>query len=194
MTATLKDHLPKEVLDRLIGTIAADIRETPAVLLARALPVVEQAKRLREEDVVQRLTTAALSPGGLGVFGVAETLAALQNGQVQHLVIADDFAARGWMDDAMELVGAGDVPTAHPAGGDPHALRPVDLVDAMIRLALRTDAPVTFVATRDPVVDETPNEAEKQHGERAGAPQALQEHGGVGAILRFRLTQTPQVQ
>ncbi len=197
MTATIKDHLPKEIADRLIGTMAADIRETPAVLLARALPIVERAKRAREEDVVQRLTTAALSPGGLGVFGVEQTLSALQNGQAQHLVFADDFTARGWMDDALGIVGAGAIPTTHPTGGDPKNLREIDLVDAMIRLALQTNAPVTFVATRDRSVEESPNEAEERHGERAGAPQTLQEHGGVGAILRFRLTDrqaTPDIQ
>lgn len=187
MTATLKDHLPKEIRDSLIGAIAADIRETPTALLARALPIVEQAKRAREEDVVQRLTTAALSPGGLGVFGVAGTLAALQNGQVQHLVFADDFTARGWADDAMGIVSAGNVPKEHPAGGDAKDLRAVDLVDAMIRLAIQTDAPVTFVTTRDRLVHESPNEAEETHGARNGAPQVLQEHGGIGAILRFRL-------
>jgi protein required for attachment to host cells len=188
LTSTLKDHLPKEVRDRFIGTMAADIRDTPAVLLQRALPVIEEAKRAREEDVVQRLTTAALSPGGLGVFGVAETLAALQNGQVQDLVLADDFAARGWADDALGIVGAGEVPTEHPAGGDVNDLRPIDLVDAMIRLAIQTDARVTFVTTRNRAVTESPNEAEETHGERDGAAQALQEHGGIGAILRFRLS------
>jgi peptide subunit release factor 1 (eRF1) len=182
---------------RALRSSSSPIRETPAALLTRALPVIERAKRVREEDVVQRLTTAALSPGGLGVFGVEEALAALQNGQVQHLVFTDNFTARGWADDTLGIVGSGDVPTTHPAGGDAKHLRGVDLVDAMIRLAIQTDAPVTFVTTRDRSVDESPNEAEERHGERDGAPQTLQEHGGVGAILRFRLTDrqaTPDIQ
>jgi hypothetical protein len=76
-------------------------------------------------------------------------------------------------------------------------LRAVDLVDAMIRLAIQTDAPFTFVTTRDRLVHESPNEAEETHGARSGAPQTLKQHGSIGAILRFRLTEnqaTPDLQ
>jgi protein required for attachment to host cells len=187
LTATLRDHFPKELDAKVIGAVSADIRATPTDLLALALPVVEAAQRAAEDDVVQRLTTAALSPGGLGVFGVEETLAALQAGQVQALVLADDFHAPGWIDDTLDLVGAGDPPADHPAGGDVASLRAVDLTDEMVRLALLTGGTVTFVTTRDTDVPEGPNAAEARHGERPGAPQTLHQHGSVGAILRFRL-------
>lgn len=193
LTATLRDHFPKELDAKVIGTVAADIRATPPDLLALALPVVQAAQRAAEEDVVQRLTTAALSPGGLGVFGVEETLAALQAGQVQALVLADDFHAPGWVDDALDIVGAGAAPTEHPAGGDATSLRTVALTDEMIRLALMTGGDVTFVTTRDGEVSEGPNEAEKTRGERPGAAHTLHEHGGVGAILRFRLDEARAV-
>ncbi|MGI8687645.1 MAG: host attachment protein [Thermomicrobiales bacterium] len=187
LTATLRDHFPKELDAKVIGTVAADIRATPADLLALALPVVAAAERAREEDIVQRLTTAALSPGGLGVFGVAETLAALQAGQVQTLVLADDFHASGWVDDTLAMVGAGEPPLEHPAGGDTASLRAVELLDEMVHHALMTDSAIAFITTRSVEVPEDANEAEETHGERQGAPQTLQEHGGVGAILRFRL-------
>jgi protein required for attachment to host cells len=193
LTSTLRDHFPKEVDAKMIGAISADIRATPADLLARAEPVVQAVQRAAEEDVVQRLTTAALSPGGLGVFGVGKTLAALQAGQVQTLVLADDFHAPGWVDDTLDIVGAGNRPKEHPAGGDVAPLRVVDLTDEMIRLAVMTDASVIFVTTRDREVTETPNIAEETKGERQGAPQTLHEHGGVGAILRFRLDETRAV-
>jgi hypothetical protein len=187
LTATLRDHFPKELDAKVIGTVAANIRATPTDLLALALPVVRAAQRAAEEDAVQRLTTAALSPGGLGVFGVDETLAALQAGQVLTLVLADDFHAPGWVDDTLDIVGAGAPPAAHPANGDAAALRAVDLTDEMVRLTLVTGGAVTFVMTRDTEVSEGPNTAEETRGERPGAPQTLHEHGGVGAILRFRL-------
>jgi protein required for attachment to host cells len=193
LTSTLRDHFPKELDAKVIGAIAADIRATPADLLALALPVVEAAQRAAEDDVAQRLTTAALSPGGLGVFGVEETLAALQAGQVMTLVLADDFHAPGWVDDTMDIVGAGEPPAEHPAGGDAASLRAVDLADEMVRLTLMTGGIVTFVTTRNPEVPEGPNTAEKRHGERPGAPQTLHEHGGVGAILRFRLDESQVV-
>jgi peptide subunit release factor 1 (eRF1) len=193
LTATLRDHFPKELDGKVIGTVAADIRATPADLLALALPVVEAARRAREEDIVQRLTTAALSQGGLGVFGIAETLAALQAGQVQHLVLADDFHAPGWADDTLGLVGVGEPPHDHPSGGDHDSLRTIELADEMIHFALMTGGAVAFITTRDSDVPENANEAEERHGERQGAPQTLQKHGGVGAILRFRLDEEQAV-
>jgi protein required for attachment to host cells len=193
LTATLRDHFPKELDAKVIGTVSADIRATPAELLALALPVVEQAQRAAEEDVVQRLTTAALSAGGLGVFGVEETIAALQAGQVQTLVLADDFHADGWVDDTLEMLGVGEPPKEHPAGGDADTLRRIDLADEMIRLALAMGGEVAFITTRDSEVLEDPNQAEETRGERQGAPRTLQEHGGVGAILRFRLDDTQTV-
>lgn len=193
LTATLRDHFPKELDEKVIGTVAADIRATPTDLLALALPVVAAARQAHEEDIVQRLTTAALSPGGLGVFGVAETLAALQAGQVQHLVLADDFHAPGWVDDTLGIVGAGEPPREHPAGGDIASLRRVELADEMVHCALMTGGTVAFITTRERDVDEDANEAEEQHGERSGAPATLHEHGGVGAILRFRLDENQTV-
>lgn len=187
LAATLRDHFPKELDAKVIGTVAADIRATPADLLALAQPVIEAAERAREEDIVQRLTTAALSQGGLGVFGIAETLAALQAGQVQTLVLADDFHASGWVDDTLAMVGAGEPPLEHPAGGDTASLRAVELLDEMVHRALMTDSAIAFTTTRNVEVPEDANEAEETHGARQGAPQTLQEHGGVGAILRFRL-------
>ena len=119
LTATLRDHFPKELDAKVIGTVAADIRATPADLLALALPVVAAAQRAEEEDIVQRLTTAALSPGGLGVFGVGETLAALQAGQVQTLVLADDFHAPGWVDDTLESSARASHPPSIPPAVTP---------------------------------------------------------------------------
>ncbi len=193
LTATLRDHFPKELDAKVIGTVAADIRATPADLLALALPVVEAARRAREEDIVQRMTTAALSRGGLGVFGVAETLAALQAGQVQDLVLADDFHAPGWVDDTLELVGAGAPPLEHPAGGDRASLRAIELTDELVHRTLLTGGAVAFITMRNQEVPEDANEAEETGGERQGAPRTLQEHGGVGAILRFRLDENQAV-
>lgn len=187
LTATLRDHFPKELDAKVIGTVAADIRATPSDLLALALPVVAATRRAREEDIVQRLTTAALSRGGLGVFGVAETLAALQAGQVLDLVLADDFHAPGWVDDTLDMIGAGAPPLEHPAGGDHASLRAVELADEMVHRTLLTGGTVAFITMRDQEVHEGANEAEETRGERQGAPHTLQEHGGVGAILRFRL-------
>jgi peptide subunit release factor 1 (eRF1) len=193
LTSTLRDHFPKELAAKVVGTVSADIRATPDDLFALGLPVVQKAQQADEEDLVQRLTTAALSHGGLGVFGVEQTLAALQAGQVQALVLADDFHAPGWVCDVLDLVGAGDIPAEHPAGGDVASLRAVDLADEMVRLALMTGGTVTFVTTRDIEVPEDPNEAEETRGERQGPQQTLHDHGGVGAILRFRLDEEQAV-
>ncbi|MGI8690468.1 MAG: hypothetical protein ACR2M3_17955, partial [Thermomicrobiales bacterium] len=97
------------------------------------------------------------------------------------------FQASGWVDDTLAMIGVGTPPLEHPAGGDTASLRAVDLLDEMIHRALMTDSAIAFITTRSVEVPEDANEAEQTHGERQGAPRTLQEHGGGGAILRFRL-------
>jgi hypothetical protein len=63
----------------------------------------------------------------------------------------------------------------------------------MVHRTLLTGGTVAFITMRNQEVPEGANEAEETGGERQGAPRTLQEHGGVGAILRFRLDENQAV-
>ncbi len=188
-TASLIEHFPKELHTTVIGTIKADIRDTPAQLLRLALPIIHEAERAQEDDVCEQLATGAQEPHGLAVWGIADTLAALETGQVLTLVMATDFSAAGWADEAMGMTGAGHVPTEHPAGGNVADLRPVDLREEFVRMALLSAVGTEFVNLREtgPVTESVDEAAASDTGARGGAVAALADHEGVGALLRFRL-------
>lgn len=188
-TATLMEHFPKELHTYVIGTMKADIRDNPTQLLRLALPLVHDAERAQENDICEQLVTGTQEPHGLAVWGIADTLAALETGQVQTLVLATDFSAAGWADQAMSMTSAGHVPMEHPAGGNVADIRPVDLREEFVRMALLSAVGMEFVPLRDdsPVTESVDDAAAHDTGERGGAVAALAAHEGVGALLRFRL-------
>ncbi len=190
LTSTLMEHFPREIGDLVIGTAKADIRSTPDLLYELATPIVQEAERQQEVDLCEELATAALSAQAYGVYGAAGTLAALQSGQVQTLIVAEDFTAPAWVDDALMFVGLGEMPGEHPMGGDLTDLRAADAREEFVRLALTMGADgIEFVPLMDDApVTETVNEAEGiTAGERGGAIARLRDEGGVGALLRFAL-------
>jgi len=188
-TATLMEHFPKESRTTVIGTMKADIRDTPAQLMRLALPVVQEAERAQEDDLCEQIATGAQEPHGLAVWGITDTLAALETGQVLTLVLATDFSAAGWADEVLGMTGAGHVPTEHPAGGNVADIRPVDLREEFVRMALLSAVGTEFVSLREtgPVTESVSEAAATDTGARGGAVAALADHEGVGALLRFRL-------
>ena len=179
------------VTDKLIGTLPSAMDAGFQDLLDRTLPLVEQTERAREMERVRQLQEAAGTSGGPGVTGAEEVLTALQAGQVQILVMSDDFVAPGWADYTYPLLGVGAPTNAHPAGGDPANIVSVSLADELVRLALQTDAEIEIVRTASPVSAAEQADVPDARGDeplpRTEAARLLDGLGGVGAILRFAL-------
>jgi peptide subunit release factor 1 (eRF1) len=189
MTSTLHNTFHQTVQDRIVATVAMDLTAGESEMLEAALPIVLDVERQREADNVRRVQDA-IGMGARGVSGQAETLQPLQNGQVDTLVILDTFEGTGWADYTLPVFGTGDVPTTHPYGGDVSSIRRIDLRQEMVRLALATDAEVDIIHSDVPVAED---EAPRDEGEErpiTDAARALQEMGGVGALLRYELDET----
>lgn len=186
MASALDAELHQTVKERIIGHIHVPDEATVDQVVAEAEPLVEAEERRREMEAVQAVRDGA-GAGTDGVVGADETLAALQAGQVMTLVMNDDFAQPGWADYTLPLVGAGAVPRRHPAGGDEANLVETSLADEVVRLALQTDASIELVQSEHPVGaarrDDVPEASDGIP--RAKAARALDELGGIGAILRF---------
>jgi peptide subunit release factor 1 (eRF1) len=188
MFSALDATLHQTVKERIIGRIHVPIEATITRIAAEAEPLVAAAERRREIATVQDVRDG-VGARGRGVAGAEDTITALETGQVMTLVINDDFAATGWADYTLPLYGAGDIPKAHPAGGDVANIVPTVLADELIRLAIQSDAAVELVQSASPVSAE-----EQEHIPDAAAPtpraeaaRSLDELGGVGAVLRFAL-------
>lgn len=125
------------------------------------VPYLEEAREARDLDWVEQARGAALS-GGPGALGLADTLAALQEGRVHRLLLDPELDWRG----AEAPDGSLYPPGIVPPGLEPAALVPEPLLgDRMIELALRTDAEVSILT--------------------GPAADALAGDGGVAAILRW---------
>ncbi len=184
----LRDTFHETIRNRIVGHVNLPMEAGWKEIVDATLPIVDRAERQRELAAVAAVREGA-GGGGKAVTGVEETLTALQAGQVQTLVMNDDFSADGWADYALGLFGVGEVPGHHPAAGDTADLTPVLLETEMVRLALQFDAEIEIVSSAVPV-----SAGEQAHigkgGEarpRSQAAHALDALGSVGAVLRFVL-------
>ncbi len=143
---------------RLRASIGLSMTASRADVQARMLEVAEQVERVREREAVERLTHAT-STNDHGVSGLEDTLSALAEGRVAELMASIALSVPG-----RACVSCGRLVTAGarcPTCGS--ALRDVpDVVEAAVAAALRTGARVETVTD-----------------------DALEPHGGIGAVLRF---------
>jgi len=152
--AALHPYLRDRLCPRLSVTPQA-----PVDAIARAVAAMEEAvERSREEAMVTRLLDA-VGAGGRAVTGLVDTLAALAERRVEHLVVSDTFAQEGWRCDA-----TGALLAVRPHREDDASLRPVeDVVEEAIDDALGQGSKVEMVVGN----------------------ADLDVHGGIGALLRY---------
>ncbi len=140
----IRSQLPKALAARVVDVVSLDVRAPEHAVLAETLRAIREQDAREDADLARRVLDAYRA-GGLGVVGVEETRAALQNGQVHELVLsARPDRIRG----------------ERGEGG-------AAVADELVALARRTDARVTFL--EDPVL--------------------LEEVGGVGGLLRYRVSE-----
>jgi peptide subunit release factor 1 (eRF1) len=106
--------------------------------------------------------------GGLGVVGVEKTLEALQNGQVQELLLSANLDVIRYNRKKVAKV-----LEAYAPGADedelPNSDDSVEVVDELVRQALASADKVTFIEDEN----------------------LLKNYGGVGALLRYVMQETP---
>lgn len=92
--AGLRGLLPRPLQDKVVGQISLDMNASPLEVWERAFDVAQLAQRRTETDLLQQITTLA-HKGGPGAIGLADTLAALEQGRVYQLVIDPALHAAG---------------------------------------------------------------------------------------------------
>jgi peptide subunit release factor 1 (eRF1) len=87
MINALEHEFPSTWQDKVIGTVRWDLEAPDDELLRKIRPLLEEAERAQEEQLLERLS-AEIRRHGLAVAGVEQTLKALQLGQVDTLLIS----------------------------------------------------------------------------------------------------------
>lgn len=147
----VRQQLPRELEERIIDALSLDVRTPEHEVLAASLESFRRYDARTDAEKVRRMLDEQRA-GGLGVVGARDTLAALQAGQADELLISASPQA------------------VRPEEGTP--ADPVALAEELVTRARQTSADITFVEDA----------------------ALLADVGGVGALLRYRLTPDgPQV-
>jgi peptide subunit release factor 1 (eRF1) len=160
----LRQQLPKHLAEKVIDIVRVDKKAPDSDVLQQTLDALRQLDAKTDAERVDQMIGAWRS-NGLAVVGPEATLAALQLGQVEELLITATPAllkkTKELPDDAAP--GPVDVDTSGSMNVDPDRLK---LADELVTKAQQTAARIRFIEN----------------------PELLQDVGGVGAILRFRIS------
>ena len=161
---TLTEQLPKHLAAKVIDMTKLDVKTPEQSVLAETMDAWRQKDAETDAERVQRLLDAWRG-GGLGVVGPEDTLNALVTGQVEELMITatPERLRLAKVPAALAAPGPVEVDTSHPnSGQDTERYK---LADELVTKAQQTSARIRFVED----------------------PQLLEEVGGVGALLRFKI-------
>ena len=156
----IRDELPPHLTEKVVDTLRLDITTPDHEVLQETLRAMSAEDAREDADRVRR-AIEGYRAGGLGVAGLAPTLAALIRGQVGELLVSTDLETRYG-----EPVprGSPQIPS-ELATQLPEEAETVDLADELVSRARSTGATVSFIENTS----------------------LLAEVDGVAGLLRFTL-------
>jgi peptide subunit release factor 1 (eRF1) len=164
----LREQFPKAVADKIVDVLSLDINAPEHEVLAESMEAMREHDAQTDAEKVSQLLDAYRA-GGLAVVGSTETLEALAMGQVEELIItARQQNVEGDREDVAIL---SDAEVAEPVvAGQDGAVADIEpdsviVADDLVTRARQTSARITFIE------DAT----------------LLEDVGGVGALLRYRI-------
>jgi peptide subunit release factor 1 (eRF1) len=158
----LRKELPQTLSEKVIDALSLGINTPEHELLEETMTAFKRHDSLTDMQKVERLLNEYRADD-LGVAGVPETLAALSNGQVEELLIVSTADNLHYDEEEVKKV----LELYETDGPLPPTLDPRTVADELVRRAnLLSSARVTFIE------DDT----------------RLQQLGGVGAFLRYRIS------
>jgi peptide chain release factor subunit 1 len=158
----LREQLPKALAEKVVDAVSLGIDTPEHELFDETLKAFRRHDSLSDMEKVERLLNE-FRADDLGVAGVADTLAALSNGQVEEMLIVSSADKLAFDEEEVRKV----LKLYEPDVELPAALDQRTVADELVRRAnLLSSARVTFIE------DDT----------------RLQQVGGVGAFLRYRIS------
>jgi peptide chain release factor subunit 1 len=161
---TLMQYLPKHLAEKIIDMMKLDVNAPEHKVLSQTMEALRQKDAETDAERVQRMLDAWRA-SGLAVVGPQDTMKALVMGQVEELLIAATPERLRLAQVPADLVAPGpvEVDTSNP-NPDIDTERH-KLADELVTKAQQSSARIRFIED----------------------PALLEEVGGVGAILRFKI-------
>ena len=163
MEGEIQKQLPAALKKKHVPLTSPDPRDPDHKILSAAQEALQTLARERSEALARQIIDEA-QPLGRGTVGPEPTLSALQNHQVERLVLDAKFHATGWQCLHCGFPGMGGVPRSCPLcqGGT----RPAELREEIIWKAQSRGVELFFTDNFTP----------------------LMKAGGIGALLKFKIT------
>ena len=173
----IEKELPKYLAEKIVDVMRLDVRAPDDEVLRETLAVLREKDAETDQAVVSHLLDEYRG-GGLAITGAAETLSALERGQVDTLVLAASPEAIASADVAL-----GVAPTATHSGSIAEGL------DAVDEAAERPAESLPEAAIANQAATELVRRARLTSASIRFIEDAalLHDIGGVGAFLRFRV-------
>jgi len=159
--AQVYQMMPKPLQECVIGQFTVDLQASPKEILDLSLGVAYKADLEAERRLVEEAITAA-AKGGTGVIGLHDTLYALHQGRVRHLLVAENYHTAGYVCTHCGYAAEERVERCPFCQHEEMEEAP-DVVNWAIRKAMETGAEVNIVRQNE----------------------ALNQAGGVVATLRY---------
>ena len=175
-TSGYRETLPEPVKEKVVAEENVATNAPEAEIVEQFEAIQDRAEREREDGLIEKAREN-------GVRGVKDTVEALQEGRVFHLIALYDLEGEiRWCDhDELEIT---DVAQEEcPFCGRQTRVR--SLTDVLIDLATNRGARLEYVRARDEF-GETPNEDIEKQRERKDAADVLREDfEGLAGLLRY---------
>ncbi len=159
----LNEEMNDFLKERIVGTVRMEIDAPINEILEEATTAIKQFDTLKDKEKIEQLKDENYDEGK-GVTGVAKTLEALVNGQVQELYLTAKFDEIEYNEkDVKEIL------KAYAPGDDnemPSAKNSQEIADDMLSRALESAERIRFIEDEN----------------------LLEEFGGVGALLRYTMS------
>ena len=175
-TSEFRETLPDPVKEKVLAEEPVATNAPEGEIMEQFEAIQERAEREREDGLIEAAREN-------GVRGVKDTVEALQEGRVYHLITLYELEAEIRWCDHDELAITDVAQKECPFCGRQSRVRP--LMDVLIDLATNRGARLEYVHTRDEF-GETPNEdTEKQREQKDAADVLREEFEGLAGLLRY---------
>jgi peptide chain release factor subunit 1 len=134
-----RDMLPIPLRKAVIAQVDVAVDDACGLVDETQEIIKEQGKEKHRSLLT--LIESEILKNGLAVYGVAETLAAVKNGQVEALLVELDAKQKGWVCESCRLLEAGAFLRCPSCGKNTSE---VDIIEEIVKRAKRTGAIVGF--------------------------------------------------
>ena len=157
--AKFREFLPDSILQKVVYTGPMEVDGRPSEVIQKLEPHIQAAQELHNREMMEQVRDR-VAHDYLATAGWQGTLAALQEGKVDTLVLAQDQSREGCRCGQCGFVFASELARCPYDGSE--SMEGVDVVEEMVRMAEGQGATISFAD-----------------------PQQMQELRGAAALLKF---------